>query len=123
MLKENLKSYRKLKGWTQEQMAAEFSVTRDNIASYERGLANPSLEFVCKICDDTKVTLHTLLYEEIMNPKLVVDKPSERMLQLETELARAYKAIAQMQMEKMQVLPGQVQEMDESRAAEPDPDK
>lgn len=67
MLSENIKSYRKLKGWTQEKMAIEFKISRDNVASYERGLAKPSLEFACQICDDIKISLHEFLYGEVSN--------------------------------------------------------
>ena len=126
MLTENLKSYRKLKGWTQEKMAAEFkefNLSRDNIASYERGIAQPSLAFACKICDDIKVSLHTFLYEEILNPKIAVTDNSNRVLELEAELTKAYKTIAQMQMEKMQVVSSYLKDTVETKAAEDEPDK
>ena len=126
MLTENLKSYRKLKGWTQEKMAAEFkefNLSRDNIASYERGIEQPSLAFACKICDDIKVSLHTFLYEEILNPKIAVTDNSNRVLELEAELTKAYKTIAQMQMEKMQVVSSYLKDTVETKAAEDEPDK
>lgn len=102
-LKDNLKDYRKFKGWTQERMASEFGVNRDNVASYERGLAMPSLEFACKICDDINVSLHVLLYDEILNPKVVADTTMGRIGELEEKLREAYKTIALMTQEKMKV--------------------
>ena len=100
MLSENIKAYRKLKGWTQEKMAVEFGLSRDNIASYERGIAKPTLEFACQICDEIAVSLHDLLYGEILNPKIEA-KRSDRMKDLEAELQKAYRTIAKMTQEKM----------------------
>lgn len=101
MLSKNIKAYRKLKGWTQEKMASEFGISRDNVASYERGLANPSLEFACKICDDIGVSLHDLLYGEILNPQIGEVTISEREKQLEEELNKAYRTIAIMTQERI----------------------
>jgi transcriptional regulator with XRE-family HTH domain len=101
MLSQNIKAYRKLKGWTQEKLAVEFGLTRDNIASYERGLAQPSLAFACRICDDLKVSLHDFLYGEILNPKLGIDEKTSRVKELEIELAAAYKTIALMAQKQM----------------------
>lgn len=95
MLNENIKRYRKFKGWTQEKLANEFGLTRDNVASYERGIANPPLEIACKICDDISVSLHDLLYGDILNPK-IESKRSDRVIALEQELQKAYRTIALM---------------------------
>lgn len=120
MLNDNIKAYRKFKGWTQEKMAVEFEITRDNVASYERGLAKPSLEFACKICDDLRVSIHTLLYGEILNPKIEsVSLEGSRVGDLENELVKAYDMIATLSNKKMmEILNAKNQESELSKVAE-----
>lgn len=64
-LVENIIWYRKHKKWSQEEMGAVFNLNRNNIASYERGAAQPGLEFVSEICKDLSVYLHEFIYEDM----------------------------------------------------------
>ena len=45
----NLRHYRKLKGWTQEDFAESLGTDRTYVSSMERGIRNPSIEVVAKI--------------------------------------------------------------------------
>ena len=44
MLNENLKSFRKSKGLTQEELAARLSVARQTVSKWENGLSVPDAD-------------------------------------------------------------------------------
>lgn len=46
---------------TQEEMARLFFVTRSSIANYERGIRQPSYDFLCLVADYFQIDIHYLL--------------------------------------------------------------
>ena len=58
MLKENIKSLRKSKGLSQEELAIKLNVVRQTISKWEQGLSVPDAEMLIKISEvfDTPVS-------------------------------------------------------------------
>ena len=59
MLNKNLKTMRKAKGYTQEELAIKLNVVRQTVCKWEKGLSVPDAEVLSKIADilDTKVSI------------------------------------------------------------------
>ena len=57
MFSENLKTMRKAKGYTQEELAIKLNVVRQTVSKWEKGLSVPDADVLSKITDvlDTKV--------------------------------------------------------------------
>lgn len=51
MLKENIKSIRKLKGLSQEELAIKLNVVRQTISKWEQGLSVPDAEMLISISE------------------------------------------------------------------------
>ena len=65
MIKENLKYLRKLKGWTQEQLAQQLDIKRSLIGAYEEGRADPPLTNLQKIAELFQMSIDDLINREI----------------------------------------------------------
>ena len=63
MLSENIKSHRKSKGLSQEEMASKLNVTRQTLSKWENGLSVPDAEMLIRIADVLGVPVSTLLGE------------------------------------------------------------
>ena len=59
MFCENLKTMRKAKGCTQEELAIKLNVVRQTVSKWEKGLSVPDAHILSKIVDilDTKVSI------------------------------------------------------------------
>lgn len=59
MFNENLKTMRKAKGYTQEELAIKLNVVRQTVSKWEKGLSVPDADVLSKIADilDTKVSI------------------------------------------------------------------
>ena len=59
MFSENLKTMRKAKGFTQEELAIKLNVVRQTVSKWEKGLSVPDADVLSKIADvlDTKVSI------------------------------------------------------------------
>lgn len=59
MFNENLKTVRKAKGYTQEELAIKLNVVRQTVSKWEKGLSVPDADVLSKIADilDTKVSI------------------------------------------------------------------
>lgn len=59
MFCENLKTMRKAKGYTQEELAIKLNVVRQTVSKQEKGLSVPDAHILSKIADilDTKVSI------------------------------------------------------------------
>lgn len=64
MLSENIKNLRKLKGLSQEELAARLNVVRQTVSKWEKGLSVPDADMLVSLAEalDTKVSI--LLGEE-----------------------------------------------------------
>ena len=66
MFHENLKTMRKAKGYTQEELAIKLNVVRQTVSKWEKGLSVPDADVLCKIADVLVTDVSTLLGEEIV---------------------------------------------------------
>jgi len=65
MYLENLVALRKQKGWTQERLAQEASISYNTLIKLERnGIKNPKIETVVKLADALEVSLDELFGRE-----------------------------------------------------------
>lgn len=61
MFYENLKTMRKAKGYTQEELAIKLNVVRQTVSKWEKGLSVPDADVLCKIADVLDTDVSTLL--------------------------------------------------------------
>lgn len=66
MFHENLKTMRKAKGYTQEELAIKLNVVHQTVSKWEKGLSVPDADVLCKIADVLDTDVSTLLGEEIV---------------------------------------------------------
>lgn len=86
---ENLKFLRRQAGLSQEELATKLGLNRGNIASYEKGTAEPSLENVLKIVKFFNIELTDLVEKDLANSAAIhaelekagYDEPEKTILQ------------------------------------------
>lgn len=94
MLKENIKTIRKSRGLSQEELAIKVNVVRQTISKWEQGLSVPDSEMLIRISEVLEIPVSTLLEENISefkkdDLKVISDKLEIINLQLlQRELAR-----------------------------------
>lgn len=69
MLSENIKSMRKSKGLSQEELAVKLHVVRQTISKWEQGLSVPDSEMLISIAEVFETSVSTLLGESIEESK------------------------------------------------------
>ena len=65
MFGENLKTIRKTKGYTQEELAIKIHVVRQTISKWEKGLSVPDADTLSKLVDVLEINVSELLGSEI----------------------------------------------------------
>lgn len=65
MLKDNIKSIRKSKGLSQEELAIKLNVVRQTISKWEQGLSVPDSEMLISISETLDTPVSTLIGENI----------------------------------------------------------
>ena len=70
MLKENIKSIRKSRGLSQQELAIKLNVVRQTISKWEQGLSVPDSEMLISISEVLETPVSTLLGENISESKL-----------------------------------------------------
>ena len=70
MLKENIKSIRKSRGLSQEELAIKLNVVRQTISKWEQGLSVPDSEMLISISEVFETPVSTLLGENISQSKV-----------------------------------------------------
>ncbi|SCJ44940.1 HTH-type transcriptional regulator immR [uncultured Eubacterium sp.] len=65
MFGENLKTIRKTKGYTQEELAIKIHVVRQTISKWEKGLSVPDADTLSKLADVLEINVSELLGSEI----------------------------------------------------------
>ena len=70
MLKENIKTLRKSKGLSQEELAIKLNVVRQTISKWEQGLSVPDAEMLIKLAEVLDTNVSTLLGEKITESKV-----------------------------------------------------
>ena len=65
MLKENIKTIRKSKGLSQEELAVKLNVVRQTISKWEQGLSVPDAEMLVTLAEVLETSVSTLLGETV----------------------------------------------------------
>ncbi|MBQ3559554.1 MAG: helix-turn-helix transcriptional regulator [Agathobacter sp.] len=65
MFQDNLKTLRKNKGYTQEELASRLKVVRQTVSKWEKGLSVPDAEMLQKIAEEFEVSVSELLGAKI----------------------------------------------------------
>lgn len=65
MLNENLKTLRKNKGYSQEQLAVRLNVVRQTVSKWEKGLSVPDAPMLVEIAEIFSVSVSELLGNDI----------------------------------------------------------
>ncbi len=69
MLNENLKSIRKSKGLSQEELAIKLNVVRQTISKWEQGLSVPDSDMLISLSEALETSVSTLLGEAVIESK------------------------------------------------------
>lgn len=65
MFSENLKTIRKTKGYTQEELAIKINVVRQTVSKWEKGLSVPDADVLSHIAEVLEVSVSELLGADI----------------------------------------------------------
>lgn len=69
MLKDNIKTLRKSKGLSQEELAVKLHAVRQTVSKWERGLSVPDADMLIALAEVFEVLVSTLLGENISEVK------------------------------------------------------
>ena len=69
MLNENIKTIRKSKGLSQEELAIKLNVVRQTISKWEQGLSVPDADMLISISEVFETSVSTLLGENVVKTK------------------------------------------------------
>lgn len=69
MLKENIKTLRKAKGLSQEELAIKLNVVRQTISKWEQGLSVPDAEMLISLSEVLETPVSTLIGETVTEPQ------------------------------------------------------
>ena len=69
MLKENIKTLRKAKGLSQEELAIKLNVVRQTVSKWEQGLSVPDSEMLITLSQVLETPVSALLGEPVTEPK------------------------------------------------------
>ena len=94
-ISENIRKYRKIKGFTQEELALELGVTPQAVSRWEAGAGMPDISLIVPIAQNLGVTTDTLFgMEDIVYDQLAIDKVKEQMNALYDESNRRQSMVA-----------------------------
>ena len=97
MLKENIKSIRKSRGLSQEELAIKLNVVRQTISKWEQGLSVPDSEMLVSISEVLETPVSVLLGENITENKVDDLKAiSEKLEIINLQLSQRNNAIRKM---------------------------
>ena len=85
-ISENIRKYRKLKGFTQEELAQELGVTSQAVSRWEAGAGMPDISLIVPIAQNLGVTTDALFgMEDIVYDQLAIDKVKAHLKSLSDE--------------------------------------
>lgn len=85
MFQENLKTLRKNKGFTQEELAARLNVVRQTVSKWEKGQSVPDAEMLVKMAEIFEVPVSQLLGSRI-EPEAQPDALAEQLARINEQL-------------------------------------
>lgn len=83
MFHENLKTLRRQKGFSQEQLALRLNVTRQTVSKWEKGLSVPDAESLIQLGEVLDVPV-----DELLGKKVELSKNEDNMEALSRELSK-----------------------------------
>ena len=86
MFTENLKTLRKAKGLSQEELAIRLNVVRQTVSKWEKGLSVPDADLLIRIADIFEVSVSKLLGETIESER-DVNAVAEQLERINEQLA------------------------------------
>lgn len=86
MFSENLKTLRKQKGYTQEELATRLNVVRQTVSKWEKGLSVPDAELLLRLSEILEAPVSTLLGAAIPDDKKP-DDIAEQLARINEQLA------------------------------------
>ena len=90
MLDENIKTIRKAKGLSQEELAIKLNVVRQTVSKWEHGLSVPDSEMLVSLSEVLETPVSTLLGETVIEPPADDLKAiSEKLEIINLQLARS----------------------------------
>lgn len=69
MLSENIRTFRKAKGLSQEELAIKLNVVRQTVSKWEKGLSVPDSDLLIALSEALEVPVSTLLGETVAEPE------------------------------------------------------
>lgn len=69
MLNENIRTLRKSKGLSQEELAVKLNVVRQTVSKWEQGLSVPDADMLIAVSEALETPVGTLLGEKIVKPE------------------------------------------------------
>ena len=100
MFSENLKTLRRQKGFSQEELAARLHVVRQTVSKWEKGQSVPDAGTLIRLAEVLEVSVSELLGEKIENEQAASDV-AQQLARINEQLAiknrrakRVWKAIA-----------------------------
>lgn len=89
VLQENIKTLRKAKGLSQEELAVKLHVVRQTISKWEQGLSVPDSDLLISLSEALETPVSTLLGETVMEAEVdEVKALSEKLEIINLQLAR-----------------------------------
>ena len=85
MFQDNLKTLRKSKGFTQEELAARLNVVRQTVSKWEKGQSVPDAEMLVKLAEIFEVSVSQLLGSRI-EPDAQPDALAEQLARINEQL-------------------------------------
>lgn len=86
MFSKNLKTIRKAKGYTQEELAIKVNVVRQTVSKWEKGLSVPDADVLSHIAEVLEVSVSELLGAEIKQEDSK-NKVAEQLAKISEQLA------------------------------------
>ena len=85
MLSENIRTLRKNKGFTQEELAVKLNVVRQTVSKWEKGLSVPDAELLSRLAEVLETDVSTLLGSDVM-PDSENNKIAEQLSRINEQL-------------------------------------
>lgn len=71
-LTSNLYKYRKSRGYTQEKLSQQLSISRQAYSNYETGKRDPDLDLLIRLCGIYSITLDQLVHQPFNSRNYII---------------------------------------------------
>lgn len=89
MLNENIKTIRKSKGFSQQELAVKLNIVRQTVSKWEQGLSVPDSDMLISLSEALETPVSTLLGETVIETEIDTLKAiSEKLEVINLQLAR-----------------------------------